>query len=307
MLRWVALAFAVGVAVGEWLRVPRAWALGMAVVAVVLVCLARRRGRLVGVGALGLAVGAGVVAVAGARPRAPPMLVDGAPWTVEAEVVRAPQRTVEVTHVLVALRAVERGAQRRTASGRVRVAMVGPPVEPLLPGDRVRFTAILRAPRGFLNPGAVDTARRAAADGVIALASVHEPAALTRLAVDGSDGVLRQIAAARARLLALVERRLAGERRALVASLVLGDRSEIGRPLDDAFRVAGVSHVLSVSGLHLAIAAFLFYAGLTRALLRVPGLGRGWPVRRWAAAAGLPATAIYTWLTGAEVATVSQV
>jgi competence protein ComEC len=89
-----------------------------------------------------------------------------------------------------------------------------------------------------------------------------------------------------------------------VASLVLGDRGDVDRALDDAFRTAGVSHVLSVSGLHLAIAAFLFYAGLTRLLLRVPRLARGRPVRRWAAMAGLPATVIYTLLTGAQVATV---
>ena len=92
--------------------------------------------------------------------------------------------------------------------------------------------------------------------------------------------------------------------RALVESLVLGDRGDVPRPLDDAFRTAGVSHVLSVSGLHLAIAAFLFYVGLRRALVRVPALAEAQPVQRWAATVALPAVWAYTLVTGAQVATV---
>ncbi len=116
--------------------------------------------------------------------------------------------------------------------------------------------------------------------------------------------VARAIAPWRARMLADVQARLTGDARALVESLVLGDRGDVSRPLDDAFRAAGVSHVLSVSGLHLAIAAFLFYVGLRRALVRIPALVATRPVQRWAAAAALPAVWTYTLLTGAEVATV---
>ncbi|HEX8950220.1 MAG TPA: DNA internalization-related competence protein ComEC/Rec2, partial [Polyangia bacterium] len=104
--------------------------------------------------------------------------------------------------------------------------------------------------------------------------------------------------------LAEVRARLDGDARALVESLVLGDRGDVPRALDDAFRSAGVSHVLSVSGLHLAIAAFLFYVGLRRALVCVPALAATRPVQRWAATAALPAVWAYTMLTGAQVATV---
>ena len=239
-----------------------------------------------------------------ARPRAPPSLIDGQKWGVEGELVRAPERSFGKSRVVVELIAVERGERRRAASGRVLVSLDGDPVEPLLPGDHVRFVAALRAPRGFANPGAPDVARRAAADGIIAVAGLHDPAALARLAAPVSPSVVRGVAGWRARLRAAIDERLRGESRALVASLVVGDRGEIARSLDDDFRVAGVSHVLSVSGLHLAVAAFLFYTGLTRLLLRLPRMGRGRPVRRWAALASLPAVALYTLLTGAEVATV---
>jgi competence protein ComEC len=282
MLVWIAVAFAGGIAVGDWLALSPLWLLGG-------LLFARRHPWM-------LAAVLGILAQS-ARPRAPPPLVDGLPWTAEGELASL-ERSFGHTRLSIDLSSVERGERRRSASGRVALTLNGDPVEALLPGDRLRFTAALRLPRGFANPGAPDLQRRAAAEGVMAVAGLHEPAALVRLERKG--GV---IAGWRARILQAVSRRLDGEPRALVASLVVGDRGDISRSLDDEFRVAGVSHVLSVSGLHLAVAAFLFYTGLVRLLLRI-GLGRGWPVRRFAAAAALPAVVIYTFLTGAQVATV---
>ena len=259
--------------------------------------------RRVGLAALGLAVALGLVGQA-ARPRAPPALVDGLPWAVEGELVSEPERAFGRARVLVEMLAVERGERRREASGRVALSLDGDAVEALLPGDRVRFVAPLRLPRGFANPGAPDAARRAATDGVIATTGLHDPAALAKLASPVAPSLRRRVAAWRRLLSSQIAARLSGEQRALVTSLVVGDRGDIDRSLDGDFRVAGVSHVLSVSGLHLAVAAFLFYAGLTRLLLRLPRFGRGRPVRRWAAAASLPAVVVYTLLTGAQVATV---
>src|SRR5262249_2099421 len=105
-------------------------------------------------------------------------------------------------------------------------------------------------------------------------------------------------------LLESLPRWLAADRRALLASLVLGERADVTPELDDAFRVAGVTHVLSVSGLHLAMAALLFFVGLRRLLVRITPLARRVAVLRIAALAALPATALYTILTGASVATV---
>src|SRR5262249_18981083 len=158
----------------------------------------------------------------------------------------------------------------------------------------------LHQPRGFINPGAPDAATRAAADGIAAVGSVHA-AALSRMDWPPRWSVARLIASWRARMLAAVMARPHGGARALVESVVLGDRGDVSRPLDDAFRAAGVSHVLSVSGLHLAIAAFLFYVGLRRLLVRVTRLAARHLVARWAALLALPAVVAYTMLTGAAV------
>jgi competence protein ComEC len=299
----VAVCFSVGIAVGEWLGVSPLGAALFAGALVAATLLARQRRRSLGLAALGLAAAVGIVAAAGARPRPPPELFDGERWILEGEVAAAPERTTSGTRLPIDLVGVERDGQRSAAHDRVMVVLDGPPVEPLLPGDRVRVPARLHRPRGFVNPGAPDAARRAAADGIAAVTSVHA-AALSRLVVPPRWGVARAIAAWRARMSAAVRARLDGDARALVESLVLGDRGDVRRPLDDAFRSAGVSHVLSVSGLHLAIAAFLFYVGLRRLMAWVPPLAESHSVQRWAATMALPAVAAYTMVTGAQVATV---
>ncbi len=292
---------------GDWLALGAGVALSIALAAAAVLLYARVRRRLIGLAALGFALGLGLVGQS-ARPRPPPELTDGARWDLEASVAAPAERAFGATRVPIELGSVERGGMRRSVEGRLMLNVNGELFEPLLPGDRVRFPSTVRAARGFLNPGAVDTARRAAANGVMGFAGVHAPAALSRLAVPPPAGppalrVVRALEALRQDLLEQVRSRLTGDDRALVASLVLGDRGDVERSLDDAFRVAGVSHVLSVSGLHLAIAAFLFYAGLSWLLLRVPGVGRGLPVRRLAALAALPATFAYTLVTGAQIAT----
>ncbi len=302
-LSLVSLAFVVGVAAGEWSQAGVGAALAATGAATAALLLARRRGSRVGVSAIALSLALGALAVAGARPRPPLELLDGEPWTIEGEVAAAPERSTGGVRVPIDLVAVERQSERRRVNVRVLMMLDGPPLEPLLPGDWVRATTRLRAPRGFINPGAPDTSRRAAADGIAATGSAHA-AALSRLARPPERSLARLVADWRARMLADVRARLDGDAEALVSSLVLGDRGDIRPPLDDAFRTAGVSHVLSVSGLHLAMAAFLFYVGLRRLLVRLPSLAAARPVQPYAAAAAMPAVLLYTLLTGAAVATV---
>ena len=306
MLVLSAIAFSVGILAGDGLGFARAPAIALVVVALALVAWARRRGPL-GASALVLACALGVAAQAD-RPRAPEAILDGGKWLADGRVVGQPERAFGSTRVVVDLDAVTRAGQRRGAQARAQVVIHGELVELLRPGDRVRFPAVFRLPRGFRNPGAADAAVRAAARGVALVAGVHEAAALVRLDEKPPPWPLlaleRALAAARTAMLRQVIARPPGDDRALLAALTVGDRGEITQALDEAFRVAGVSHVLSVSGLHLAIAAFLFYWGTRRLLVRIPSLARGRPVRRWAALAAIPATVAYAVVTGAEVATV---
>jgi competence protein ComEC len=208
-------------------------------------------------------------------------------------------------------------------------------------GDVISVVAALHSPRSFGNPGSLDRARAAAAIGLQARA-VAESEALVRWAPGAqtaallqSDAAQQRAARATARVVGWVQRRLLGlllmpplwywrpsanaerpsDARALVAALVLGARGVLGRcdqsrtahglrAVEDIFRDAGISHVLSVSGLHLAVVGWLFFHGLSWVLLWVPMLARRTVVRRWAALLTVPVVIFYTAVTGAELATV---
>src|SRR5262249_30714384 len=132
--------------------------------------------------------------------------------------------------------------------GGARIAVSAGGAVDLLPGDRVRFVAKLHTPGGFANPDAYDAARAARARGIDLVAGVRDAGDLVRVASPPRGGAWRAAGATRAAGVRFVERALAaGEARGLLLALMLGDRGEIPGALDDDFRAAGVTHVLSVS------------------------------------------------------------
>lgn len=91
--------------------------------------------------------------------------------------------------------------------------------------------------------------------------------------------------------------------RAALRGIVTGDRSRIPPDLDERWRVLGIYHVLSVSGLHLAVIAGLAFALLRRLIAASPWGGRTRPAR-WAAPPALALAVAYTLVTGGQLATV---
>ena len=90
--------------------------------------------------------------------------------------------------------------------------------------------------------------------------------------------------------------------RAALRGITLGDRSAVPKELDDRWRAVGIYHVLSVSGLHLAVLAGLVFALLRRIIAASPLGGRVHPAR-WAAPPSLLIAIAYTLITGAQLAT----
>src|SRR5262249_6326574 len=159
-----------------------------------------------------------------------------------------------------------------------------------------------RPVRGPADDGAFDRRRDAAARGIDLEAHVAPPG-LVVVDAPPEPSLWRVAAAARARAGAALEATTSGDRGALVQALVLGRRGAVRPELDDAFRRAGVSHVLSVSGVHLAAVAFLAFVLARRAWLLSARLTVRLAAERAAALAVAPIAVAYTLLTGAEIAT----
>jgi competence protein ComEC len=250
----------------------------------------------------------------GSRARAPRPLDPGLaaalgadePVSLEATVLRGPEETGAGARLIVALtRAAERPAAGTLA---LSVANGWPDFGP---GDALACRARLRELRGTSNPGVPDPTLSLRAAGIDALAGVGDAAAIVRRPTADVRLVgwpRRAAFLARRALRQVIERAFQRDERdrdvaALLRTTVLGDRRGIPPAVEEGFKVAGATHALSVSGLHLAAVAALLFLGARAAAVRVPRLPLYVDPRAIAAVVVLPAVVFYALLTGEAIAT----
>ena len=144
-------------------------------------------------------------------------------------------------------------------------------------GERWRFTARLKAAHGNLNPHGFDYELWLWEQGITAIGTVRAGPRdatperrddragypLERLRQSVRDRILASGAATAAEApgdaaSATAARRFAG----IVAALVTGDQAVIERGDWDIFRATGVAHLMSISGLHITMFAWLAAAGV---------------------------------------------
>ena len=141
--------------------------------------------------------------------------------------------------------------------------------------DRWRFTVRLRSPHGNLNPHGFDRERWLWEQGIQATGYVRSgprdplPQWLGATWWHPLDR-LRQAVAERIEAQVASDPRSAG----VLAALVVGDQSAIDRADWDLVRATGVAHLMSISGLHVTVFAWLA-TGLVGALWR--RLAHVWP------------------------------
>ena len=117
--------------------------------------------------------------------------------------------------------------------------------------------------------------------------TVYGPEGLT-METPAKKPLLAGVAEMRDRFSGSIRRRLPGDEGALVTAMCTGDKTALSPDVKFVFRQAGLSHLLAVSGLHMAILAQAVL-GLLR-FLRVP--------RRWAALGAAGVVVPFMLLTG---------
>jgi competence protein ComEC len=248
--------------------------------------------------AAGAALGARAARPAEPDPALAAAIASDDAQAIEATVARGPEATGSGTRLVVALTRIG----GRPATGLLALSVIrGWP--DFGPGEALAFEARLRALRGTRNPGLPDPTLGLRAAGITALAGVSEAADITRVAEPDGAGPRRAAFIARRAMRAAIDRGVGGDAGAFLKTAVLGDRRGIGPDVEEGFRVAGATHVLSVSGLHLAAVAALVFVIARAAAARVPRLPLYVDPRAVAAGFALPAIAFFALLTGEAVAT----
>lgn len=172
-------------------------------------------------------------------------------------------------------------------------------------GERWRMVVRLKAPHGARNPNGFDYELRQWEQGVQAVGYVRAgpkdgpPARLDaalrypvlQLREQVRDAILTRLAAAAE---GPAEVRAAG----VVAALVTGDQRAIDRSDWNVFRATGVAHLVSISGLHITLFAWLAALAVGGLWRRAPRLCLAWPAQSAALLGGLLLATVYAVFSG---------
>jgi competence protein ComEC len=165
------------------------------------------------------------------------------------------------------------------------------------PGAMVSVRAMIAPPSPPAYPGGRDLQRDAWFDGMAGFG--YALGAVTIVHPAPPD----HLAALRSRIATRIAAELPAPEGAVAATLLTGLSAAIPDADRAAFRDAGLSHLLAIAGLHIAIVMGLVLLVTRLALLRSERAALFWPVRAIGSLAALAAGLAYLLLTGAHVPT----
>ncbi len=185
---------------------------------------------------------------------------------------------------------------------RVRIAVGEAQARFLTPGRAIACRASLAPPSPPLAPGAYDFERRAFFDRLDAVGFALGPC---RPVAAPAPGPAMQaqlwLAAVRADMAAAIVAQAPSQGGALAAAMFVGDRSYMSEEATQALQDAGLTHIVSVSGLHMAVVGGFVFFLLKRGLALFGWLALRVPVSKIAAVGALGALGVYLALSGSSV------
>jgi len=302
---WTPVALGCGCALYFGLmREPQAW-VAWALLSVVLGLLVATRWSVARIMTMALVLGAcavGGFAVAKLRTeavKAPVAQAGSRPQWVEAWVVDIAGPGAGGQRLLLAPTRVGDGSPAITPI-RMRVTLRPGTALPR-PGDAVRLLAIVNPPPPPASPGSYDFARDAYFEsvGAVGLALRPPEPVPAEAPAPWRLGVTIKVNALRWALTERIVAALGPETGGLAAAMTTGHEAFIPREQVENLRAAGLAHIVSISGLHMAIVGGFAFAAARVAVAAWPWLALRVPGKKVAALVGLAAVGGYLVLSGA--------
>lgn len=191
----------------------------------------------------------------------------------------------------------------RFSPERVRVSASAVP-DSIRAGSVIKGLVKLFPPSGPLRPGSYDFSFESYFDGIGAngfffrkpeLVTAGEPLGLATSLTAAVDNFRNRVAAR-------IRDRIGGAEGEIAAALIVGVRAGIPEPVNEALRRTGLAHILSISGLHMALVAASIMGVLRLGFAAFPDFASRHAVKKMAAAIALLVVAGYLFVSGAEVA-----
>ncbi len=172
------------------------------------------------------------------------------------------------------------------------------------PGDHIAGLIRLLPPPFPARPGGYDFARDAYFARIGGVGSVlGSVTLLPPIQVEWKLAFMARVDRLRIALTDRIAQSIGGQSGAVAAALFTGKRGYISEQTNDALRAAGIYHVVSISGLHMVLAAGMVFFLVRGILVLIPGLALRFPIKQWAAAAAMVGATAYDIFAGSEVAT----
>ncbi len=193
---------------------------------------------------------------------------------------------------------------------RVRISLRAELIPPelrgrLAPGDAIRAVAHIGPPSRPAIPGGYDFSRYAYYRQLGGVGYAVEPLARAEIAAPPPMLLRMENAVAQVRqaIGTRVEQALPGQNGAIAKALITGDRSSIADETNEAYRASGLFHILSISGLHMAIMGGAVFFAVRFLLALFPSLALRYPIKKWAALAAIVGAFGYLMISGGSYAT----
>lgn len=206
-------------------------------------------------------------------------------------------------HRLLMRPTVIEGVKPEALPFRIRVGAPGQGV--MEPGAHIKLRARLGPPSEAAMPGGYDFRRDSffRAIGAVGYAlgtpqtEKSESMAPLGLRLNASIDHWRNMLTDR------IARAIGGEAGALSAALITGKRGLISENTNDDLRASGLYHIVSISGLHMVLAAGVLFWLIRAMLAAMPGIALRYPIKKIAAIGGMAGATFYCIFSGSEVAT----
>lgn len=193
----------------------------------------------------------------------------------EAQLLEVPYMGGVATRALAYVVSDDGSVAGERSEGRVNIYFANSvEAEALRVGEKVRFEAVIENPRNAGNPAEFDVERYMRLKGVSG--SVFLPIGGWQSAGMGNVSLQMRALALRDDIVKMYERQgFEGNALSLLAAFSVGEKRGFSQELKEVYSDAGVSHLLALSGLHLA----LFYMVVVT-LLGFAGGSRKWYIAR---------------------------
>lgn len=215
--------------------------------------------------------------------RATPMLGSDVATRVTGRVIALEYQDNESWRITLDVLQTER-PKLRFPPKRIRVNARDIPASTVIGGGLTGYVR-LRIPSGPVRPGNYDFSFHAYFNGIGAngfflgtpkVAAVSAPDDLTA-------EISQWIAILRVRVSEQIEEVIGGEDGSVASALVAGTRAGISEQTNEDLRKAGLAHILSISGLHMALAAGVVMLSLRSLFALFPSFSVRHPVKKYAA------------------------